>query len=316
MIICGTNNIDYNEASSIANGLIFVALTLVSKSVQQVIISGILPRDFVSTIRRDKIKEVNELLKKECFKLTSRVFYMEPDSDWVTNKNLLNTKYFYRDHFHLIEEGYEKLAKTIRVSLLNAYPYTQDNAKQSDYPHLKHSAICEAPSKPPILVPFLSESDRNENIHNRRNIFMVKPIKCSIQEVLAELFAALNVLTVDVVRTRQYCSARLSRQQELKSASYVNTSLPEEKAEIIMNVERGRVDNKTSNSCGLTVKTSQFKGHDFCGNFFFFIFTFLTYIIELTKRLGSSFSKPRTLYAFFLIVLFANSNFINLNRDH
>ena len=44
VIICGTNNIDYNKASSIVNGLLFVALTLVSKSVQQVIISGILPK--------------------------------------------------------------------------------------------------------------------------------------------------------------------------------------------------------------------------------------------------------------------------------
>ena len=36
---------------------------------------------FVNAIRRDKIKEVNELLKKEYFKLASRVFYMELDSD-------------------------------------------------------------------------------------------------------------------------------------------------------------------------------------------------------------------------------------------
>ena len=41
VIICGTNNIDYNKASSIVNGLLFVALALVSKSVQQVIVSGI-----------------------------------------------------------------------------------------------------------------------------------------------------------------------------------------------------------------------------------------------------------------------------------
>ena len=59
VIICGTNNIDYNKAFSIVNGLLCVALTLVSTSVQQVIISCILPRDLVNTIRRDKIKEVN-----------------------------------------------------------------------------------------------------------------------------------------------------------------------------------------------------------------------------------------------------------------
>ena len=70
VIICGTNNIDYNKASSIVNGLLCVALKLVSKSVERVIISGILPRDFVNTIRRNKINEVNGLLKTECSKLT------------------------------------------------------------------------------------------------------------------------------------------------------------------------------------------------------------------------------------------------------
>ena len=83
-----------------------------------------------------------------------------------------------------------------------------------------------------------------------------------------------------------------------------------ENAEIVMNVERGGVENTTWNSCGLAVKTSRFKGYVLCGNFFSFLH-FLTYIIELPKRLGSSFSKTRTLYAFFLIVFFANSNFMN-----
>ena len=102
------DNIDYNKASSIVNGLLCVALKLVSKSAERVIISGILPRDFVNTIRRKKIKA----------KLTSRVFYMEPDQDWATNENLLNMKYFYRYHLHLIEEGYEKLSKTISISCM------------------------------------------------------------------------------------------------------------------------------------------------------------------------------------------------------
>lgn len=55
---------------------------------------------------------------------------MEPDSDWITNKNLLNMKYFYTDHLHLITEVNE-LAKTISMSLMNEYPYKQDNVKQS-----------------------------------------------------------------------------------------------------------------------------------------------------------------------------------------
>ena len=134
---------------------------------------------------------------------------------------------------------------------------------------MKHSTTCEAPSKTPILERHLSESNQKENIPNRRNIFIVKLIKCSIQEVVAESFAAQNVLRVDIVRTPQHCSKRLSKQHELKSASYVNTSPPEEKVEIIMNVERG-AENKTSNLCGLTVKTSRFKGNDFAVVFFHF----------------------------------------------
>ena len=144
---------------------------------------------------------------------------MEPDSNWVTFENLLNMKYFYRDHLHLIEEGNEKLTKTIRMLLLNAYPYTQDNAKQSNYSPLKHYTICEAPSKPPILEPHFSKSNQKENIPKIRNIVIMRLIECSIQEVVTESFATKNALTVDVVRTLQYCSARLSKQQELKSAS-------------------------------------------------------------------------------------------------
>ena len=180
VITCGTNNIDHNKASIIVNGLLWVALKLVLKSVQQVIVSGILSKDFVNTIRRNKIKEVIELLKRECFKLTSRVYYMEPDPDWVTKGNLLNMKYFYRDHLHLIEEGYEKLSKTISISLMYACPCIQDDAKQPYYPPLKHSNIFEAPSEPPFWEPLLSEGDRKEKITNKINIFTVKPIKRSI----------------------------------------------------------------------------------------------------------------------------------------
>ena len=314
VIICGTNNIDYNKTSSIVDGLLCVALKLVSKSVERVIISGILTRDFVNT-SRNKIKEVNELLKTECSKLAFRVSYMEPGPDWVTIENLLNMKYFYRDHLHLVEEGYEKLSETMSISLMYASPYIQDDAKQSHYPPLKPSAILEAPSEPPFQEPFLSESDRKEKITNKRNIFTVKPIKHSIQEVVAESCAVPNVLVVEVVRTPQLCSARLSIQQELKSASYVNTCPPQDKAQIVMTLEPRDVENKTSDLCGLRVKTSRFKRHDFCGNLFSFLH-FIAHNVELPKCLVPSFSKLGILYTFFLITFLAGSNFINLKSDH
>ena len=74
VIICGTNNINYNKAFSIINGLRSVALTLGSKSVKQFIITGILPRDFVNTIRKDKIKEVNKLPKKKMIQVNIQSF--------------------------------------------------------------------------------------------------------------------------------------------------------------------------------------------------------------------------------------------------
>ena len=47
---------------------------------------------------------------------------------------------------------------------MNAYLYTQNNAKQSFYPPLKHSAHCEAPSNPPIQEPHLYECDQKKTL--------------------------------------------------------------------------------------------------------------------------------------------------------
>ena len=82
-----------------------------------------------------------------------------------------------------------------------ACPYIQEDAKQSYYSPLKHFAIFEAPTELPFHKPLLSEGDRQEKITNKRNIFTVKPIKRSIQEVVAESYAVPNVLAVEVVRT-------------------------------------------------------------------------------------------------------------------
>ena len=174
--------------------------------------------------------------------------------------------------------------------IIYACPYIQDGSKQSHYPPLKHSAILEAPSEPPFQEPLSSESDRKEKITNKRNIFTVKPIKRSIQEVMAESYAVPNVVAVEVVQTPQLCSARLSIQQQSKSANYVNTCPPQDKAEIIMNLEPRDVENKTSDLCGLQVKTSRFKRHDFCGNLFSFLH-FVAHNVELPKCLLPSFSK-------------------------
>ena len=80
-----------------------------------------------------------------------------------------------------------------------------------------------------------------------------------------------NVLAVEVVQTPQLCSASLSIHQELKSANYVNKCPPQDKVEIFMNLDPKDVENKTLDLCGLQVKTSQFKRHNFCSNLFSFL---------------------------------------------
>ena len=197
-------------------------------------------------------------------------------------RNLLNMMYFYRDHLHLIEEGYEKLSKTISISLMHAHTYSMTPNNLITFRWnilLSLKLLLSHPFKSPFV-----RGRPEEKITNKRNIFTVKPIKRSIQEVVAESYAVPNVLALEVVRTPQLCSARLSRQQELKSANYVNTCPPQDKAEIIMNLEPRDVENKTSDLCGLPVKTSRFKRHDFCGNLFSLLH-FITYTVELPKCL-------------------------------
>lgn len=142
-----------------------------------------------------------------------------------------------------------------------------------------------------------------KDIANKRNIFTVKSIKCLIQEVVADSFAAPNLLTVAVARSPQHCSARLNKQHELESACYVDARPSEEK-------EQKDVEKKTSTLCRLSVKTSRLKGRDIFG--FFSFLHFRTYVIGLSTRLVSYFSKLGTLYEFFLIVFFASCNFVNL----
>ena len=143
----------------------------------------------------------------------------------------------------------------------------------------------------------------------------MKPIKCSIQEVVPESYPVPNVLAVEVVGTPQRCSAKLSIQQELNSANYVNTCPPQDKAVIIMHLEPRDMKNKTSDLYGLQVKTSRFKRHNFCGNLFSFL-QFIAHNVELPKCFVPSFSKLGILYTFSLITFLASSNFINLNSDH
>ena len=115
--------------------------------------------------------------------------------------------------------------------------------------------------------PSLFECDRKENIKNKRNILTVTPIKYLILEVAAEPFAAPNVLTVDVFRTPQHCLAKLSRQQESKSASYFKTSSMKERQRLLWTRkwERWGIKHRTYVDC-------RWKHHDLRDMIFAVIF--------------------------------------------
>ena len=119
VILCGTNNIYANPPNDIANCLLCSALTIKKRnSVTNVYITGLLPRDFSETHMRNQMKEVNELIREKCLSIsTPRINYIKQDHDWIDKGNCLRTKYYYRDHLHLVELGNKKLSNTITKAI-------------------------------------------------------------------------------------------------------------------------------------------------------------------------------------------------------
>ena len=115
VIHCGTNNIEENTPNDIANGLLCSALIINSRNrATNIYITGLLPRDFRETYKRNKIKKVNKLIREKCSSIsTPRINYIEQDHDWIDEGNCLRIKYYYRDCLHLVELGNNKLSNTI-----------------------------------------------------------------------------------------------------------------------------------------------------------------------------------------------------------
>ena len=79
VIHCGTNNIEENTPNDIANGLRCSALIIKKKEQRyKYIHTGLLPRDFRETYKRNKIKKVNKLIREKCSSIsTPRINYIE-----------------------------------------------------------------------------------------------------------------------------------------------------------------------------------------------------------------------------------------------
>ena len=89
-----------NETS---DGLICIAL-LFQKRLKhlQIIVNRLIPRDATNTRRRQKLLEVNQLLRDKCTSYNS-VYFLKPDTDWTTLDSGLNKTLYYKDNTHLLE---------------------------------------------------------------------------------------------------------------------------------------------------------------------------------------------------------------------
>lgn len=118
VVLCGTNNMDKNSASEIAQGILAIVDYIHTKKPEvSIIICGILPRDLYAGSRREKIDEVNE----ELFEYISfsdelrdeNVYFLPPEKGWTLKGGALDESLYFTDHLHLVEGGDEKLAKSI-----------------------------------------------------------------------------------------------------------------------------------------------------------------------------------------------------------
>ena len=115
---CGTNNIDRDTPTCIANGILSIAVTFLEKlSSVQVLVTALIQRDLTETFRRDKIKKVNRILKRMCRTKFDNVHFMKQASGWVLDDGLLDESLYHTDHLHLIEAGNRKFSKSIIEAL-------------------------------------------------------------------------------------------------------------------------------------------------------------------------------------------------------
>ena len=117
---CGTNNLDRDNPAEIRDGIASIVYTIQEKKPNaNIIVSGLLPRDQEISSRRDKIKLVNQKLMKWCRSGKVRnVHYLKPDKDWTNPDGRLVERYYFSDFLHLVEEGYEKFAKSIYEAIV------------------------------------------------------------------------------------------------------------------------------------------------------------------------------------------------------
>ena len=99
---CGINNLDRDNPDEIRNGIASIVYTIQEKKPNaNFIVSGLLPRDQETSSRCDKIKLVNQKLRKWCQSgKVKNVHYLKPDKDWTKPDGQLVERYYFTDFLH------------------------------------------------------------------------------------------------------------------------------------------------------------------------------------------------------------------------
>ena len=117
VIPCVTNNIDTSSSDEKSVGVVTIARSISHHYPNiEITVSGLLPRDIHWSTRRVKINETNDYLRDYC-KKSKKMTLMRQDQDWTFPGNSLNMELYYKDHFHLIENGNMKFSKLIIETL-------------------------------------------------------------------------------------------------------------------------------------------------------------------------------------------------------
>ena len=150
----GTNNLDRDNPDEIRDGIASIVYTIQEKKPNaNFIVSGLLPRDQETSFRRDKIKLVNQKLRTWCQSGKVRnVHYLKHDKGWTEPDGRLVERYYFTDFLHLVEEGYEKFAKSIYEATEKV---SQGNVITTVLPKPKPTATLPPPTviAPKLKIP-------------------------------------------------------------------------------------------------------------------------------------------------------------------
>ena len=198
IILCGTNNIQYDTTEDIVNGILEIALTLRSKyHLINVVICGLIPRDDICSINRIYINEINNDLLYKC---KQNGFTFIDQKDWTLHDGFLKPNFFYVNKLHLAEDSNAKLAEsTVNAINTNVNNYKHattssillSNTKefhfnQEDFPPLPcnlfvRNAVCN-PVKP--VVKWCSNTLVTSKSVNCHNVRLNKPVgSCNVRTI-------------------------------------------------------------------------------------------------------------------------------------